>query len=968
MGGLNYDNYKDYKVIESEVLKVYINDTFPGVMKYVWKADNSSFSGQEDIQKYVLINNISYSPLVSFDGMRDQAVYKLLFDDIQVEMRVEIKVVRNVLEFKISEILEKGDTKVYSIQLNHGLVSVSSKEDNASAAFVSVTGWNETKDEFISLSSSEIKDEEFDRTYAILYTNKLAVSVDCNSLDDYKRLRVKTEITGNSKKCSVSAGAWTYRVMETETVETPWAKVVINGDANGDGVIDWQDGCIGYQSIIPDPLGADMLRKSISHLAMNFASLTQHPFLRILDNIKKLHLYIDGFGQMLLLKGYQSEGHDSSNLDYAGHYNQRAGGLEELRILAQNALKYNCFTGVHINHTETHPEAHNHDNVVATDKPGWAWLDQSWLIDKYADVSSGNLYRRLEALKKDFPELSWIYVDVYDPKGTEWEAWKLSSKINDLGIAVGSEYGGVFEKRQIWAHAGHMESKLIRFIRNHQQDVWLFGSTSMLLGYDHTGFMGWDREKNIIDVVRIFFTKNLPIKYMQNFRIRQWSDDFISFDGELVVRKEGNVVNLYKDSKKIATDSFTKIFIPWDPVNEDKIYHWNSESGKTQWELPGSWTACSEVFLYQLSDLGRIFVGEIPVCMGIIDIDANANTPYVIYKVKQPKQEVQWGEGNIIKDPGFDSHGFSVWRKSSSFGDTSHVNIKNNNVGQSYLDVSGNNGADAVVSQKISGLVPGHTYQLSVWVEVTNRRRASLGVKDFGGEEVAKAVSVTNIPNYDTDNSKGGGTTNFQRIKLYFTPKEGYTTATIYLMADKGNPDSKAMFDDVRIKVMSPADKGNHYYFEDFENYDEGWGPFVRGYNYDMHVHRSEKHEGYTDDTIRGQFSLKIFSGPEYYELDNQEIIRTLPSELKLQPFTTYTVSFKCKADNKDQYKVVVRTNEGGFRNEVLRSDLDNESEFFSGTFTTKGFDDYYIAFIKNDREQGNLVIDDFAVDVGKGD
>lgn len=959
-----YEGDKSYRSIESDKMRVYIDSRFPRVIRYEWKSDNSILYGQEDSLSSVLINDVLYKPEVSCNNETDKAIYGLSFTDIHIQMQVEIKANSNILEFNILYISESENTKVYTIQFpNNALASVDSTQDKAVAAFTSLTGWNEANDEFITLDSDEIREEESDRIYAIVSTGKLAAAVDCNCIDDYKRLRVKTEKNNGVCKCSVFPGDWTYRKVDSEIVELPWAKVVIVDDINKDGMVDWQDGCIGYQSIIPDPLGADILRSSISHLAINFASFSQHPFLRILDNVKKLYLYIDGFNQMLLLKGYQSEGHDSSNLDYAGHYNERAGGLEDLRKLVQYSSKYNCFTGVHINHTESQPESHNHDNKVATENPGWAWLDQSWLIDKFYDVVSGNLYKRLEALKQDVPGLSWIYVDVYDPKGTEWEAWKLSSKINDIGMAVSSEYGGVFERKQIWAHTGLIHSKIMRFIRNHQQDLWMDNHNRFLLGYNHAGFMGWDAEKSIINVVRIFYTRNLPTKYMQNFKIKQWTGDFIIFEGGVVSKKENGTVNLYKNNRRIAGDDYTKIFIPWDPYKEDKIYHWNDEGGKSQWELPDSWASCEKVVLYLLSDTGRIMIDELMVDSGRVTVDAHANTPYVLYKTHQPKQEVEWGEGNIIKDPGFDSHGFSIWNKASSYKNTEHISIKNSKMGQSYLEIYGNNGADAVVSQTITDVVPNRTYQLSVWVEVENGRKATLGVKDFGGDELIKSITATDLPNFDSYSSKGACSTNFQRIRIYFTPREGYTTATVFLAANNGNPESKAKFDDVRIVPISPAPKEEHYYFEDFESFDEGWGPFVRGYGYQIHVHRSETHEGYTDDTISGKFSLKIFSGPEFYELDNEEIIRTVPSELLFRPNKEYKLSFKYKADNRNQYIVVVRTSKGGQINEVLKENLDKGNNVFSGSFTTNDFEDYYVAFIKRDKEQGNLVIDDFTVD-----
>ena len=74
--------------------------------------------------------------------------------------------------------------------------------------------------------------------------------------------------------------------------------------------------------------GADEVTDSWTMIAMNVGSEAQYPFLRILDNVKKMYLATDGFGQNIIIKGYQGEGHDSSHPDYA-NYNKHAGGLED---------------------------------------------------------------------------------------------------------------------------------------------------------------------------------------------------------------------------------------------------------------------------------------------------------------------------------------------------------------------------------------------------------------------------------------------------------------------------------------------------------------------------------------------------------------------------------------------------------------------------------------------------------------
>lgn len=132
-----------------------------------------------------------------------------------------------------------------------------------------------------------------------------------------------------SVRVGVRSGQWTYRGAGAAKPETgnnlPWAKVVVTPDANGDKTVDWQDGAVAFRTIGIEPKGGNETPdRVITHIPFNFASQATHPFLRTLDDVKRISLATDGLGQLALLKGYQSEGHDSAHPDYGGNYNTRA--------------------------------------------------------------------------------------------------------------------------------------------------------------------------------------------------------------------------------------------------------------------------------------------------------------------------------------------------------------------------------------------------------------------------------------------------------------------------------------------------------------------------------------------------------------------------------------------------------------------------------------------------------------------
>lgn len=132
----------------------------------------------------------------------------------------------------------------------------------------------------------------------------------------------------------------------------PAVKVAVTADCNGDGKVDAQDGAIVLRDkCMTRKSGADEVTDSWTMIAMNVGSEAQYPFLRILDNVKKMYLATDGFGQNIIIKGYQGEGHDSSHPDYA-NYNKHAGGLEDFNTLLSEAEKYNAQIGIHVNQTD----------------------------------------------------------------------------------------------------------------------------------------------------------------------------------------------------------------------------------------------------------------------------------------------------------------------------------------------------------------------------------------------------------------------------------------------------------------------------------------------------------------------------------------------------------------------------------------------------------------------------------------
>ncbi|GAF08992.1 endo-alpha-N-acetylgalactosaminidase family protein [Paenibacillus pini] len=305
--------------LTSSKMKAEIDREFPRVKKYIWNGNNAEINGQVNGINELKINGKSYYPTaLSYTKKEatadkgETAVYNLLIPGIDVKLVAEMELKDNVLQFKVTDLQENGTEKVKTIEFpNHDLVSVLATETKAQETAASITGdWVAVKEEYKDLKT-DTTDVSGSRTMAFLNSDRLAASVVTNVVNGYDKVRVKigTDTVLNTKKASLSGGAWTYRgsmVLAPEPL--PWAKVVITPDANGDNIVDWQDAAIVYRNIAEAPYGSSMIRDNISYISMNIGSTTTSPFLRAFDNAKKISNLTDGFGQLILYKGYQAEG------------------------------------------------------------------------------------------------------------------------------------------------------------------------------------------------------------------------------------------------------------------------------------------------------------------------------------------------------------------------------------------------------------------------------------------------------------------------------------------------------------------------------------------------------------------------------------------------------------------------------------------------------------------------------------
>ena len=971
--------------VESTALSVQVDDQFPRVIQYTWTSNGAVLYGQDDPLSQVRINGTNYTPTVHFSNTADQASYTLRISSINVEMDVVIKVVENRVEFNVTQIRENGATKVMSVELpDHNFLSVHSTQSGASFSgtrmYTAVSG---TGDTFLPVTGTpDVDSSPVSYMYAFLNTSQLSAGLWTNSVYDFPsggtakengRVQKQTVDRGGYYRTGIWSGSWLYRASGSSTTEPlPSMKVAITDDQNGDGTVDWQDGAIAFRSIMNSPMGAEQIPDLVvQRIPFNFASQATNPFLKTIDETKRVYLATDGLGQMVLLKGYQSEGHDSAHPDY-DDIGTRQGGEADLNRLIEIGHTYNAFFGVHINAQESYPEADAfNESLVDPTWKGWNWLDQSYVIRKRDDANSGNRLARMQQLKSKIPHLDFIYLDVWYQDG--WESRKVAREINSQGWTLFTEFPDRLEYDVVWDHWSvdydyggsslkGFNSQIVRFIRNHQKDTWiarhpLLGGTEMK---DHEG---WRGRVDFGSMIEMTFGTNLPTKYLQHFPIIHWTSDSIEFEDNVSVSSASGTRVITKDGWDLLEG--TKYLLPWDPKTEEKLYHWNETGGTSSWMLPLSWSGLSTVKLYRLTDQGRQFVGDLAVSSNWISIDADAKTPYVVYKAAAPvNPDVLWGEGSLVKDPGFNSGGLSFW---SVAGDVGTATVRRNSRGQYELEIAG--GGETTVSQQITGLSQG-SYAATVYVEVAGGgRRAIIGVKEYGGAEVSTYTDSSFASNYIKADSKHG--TKMQRMQVYFDVPSGQTTAMLYLKAGSGS--SGVVFDDVRVvkATRAPLPVGA-YFAEDFEHVVEGWYPFVKGPaggTNDPRTHLSELHAPYTqkgwngkpiDDVINGRWSLKA------HEEARELLYRTLPQTVRFSPGRRYLVMFRYESQGSGDYAFVI----GDGTDEVSSTPFDTATtpRIFSRLFTASSSGNSWIGVKKVTGSATDFILDDLEIqDLGSG-
>ncbi|MFF0427529.1 endo-alpha-N-acetylgalactosaminidase family protein [Streptomyces sp. NPDC004520] len=969
-------------VIGSDQLSVAVAEDFPRVLSYTDRASGARLLGSTVPVTQVVLNGTAHAVQATGAPVltADSAAYTLAFPDLPgVEIDARLSVDGRTTTFKVTAVRDTEAFRVGTIDVpGHDLVSVGSTDPGAATAFTRLDpDSTRTADVFARVTDGTAAEANpVGASYAIVNTGALAAAVESNSsydkpsgasARDGARFWHQARRSGTETRVGVWSGQWTYRGAGAPQPETgddlPWAKVVVTPDANADGAVDWQDGAVAFRTIGIKAPGSDRTPdRVVAHIPFNFASQATHPFLRTLDDVKRISLSTDGLGQFALLKGYGSEGHDSAHPDYGGNYNKRAGGLADLNTLLREGRKWGAGFGVHVNATESYPEAHHFsETLVDKTKPGWNWLNQSYYIDQRRDVNSGDLARRFKELRDETdPNLSMLYIDVYYTHG--WIADKTMRAVQAQGWNVATEWADKFERASLWSHWANdldyggatnkgLNSKIIRFIRNGEKDVWnnhpVLGQTALV------DFEGWTGETDWNAFSANIWQRDLPAKYLQHQRITRWNGDDITFTGGIRGTVENGRRTFYDNGRKVLDGE--GYLLPWD--GGKKLYHYNKSGGTTSWAVPAGTRTYT---VYKLTDNGRVKTGTVRPSGGRITLDAVAGQPYVLYPDSAPAQTApQWGQGTPVKDPGFNDAKLGAWTK------TGTVARDTDDQGRNSAKLSGT--ATASVRQQITGLTPGKRYTASALIEVEPGRTRPTTLS-IGGQEVT--VERSALENQVAASDWNG--TRLQRAKVTFTaPADG--SVPLRIQAASGSP-ATVRIDDVRIVADDPATKPGTAVYEDFEAVDQGWGPFLKGDaggTTDPRTHIAQLHAPYTQAGWNGKLIDDVIGGAESLKSHDENsglVYRTAPWTVPMKDGHSYRVAYDYQSSHAGAYEWVTgydRTNGDGPAVETRRTPIGQQrtTGHFAETVTAGCGDTWTGLRKRGDAPDGaDFVLDGFTV------
>lgn len=616
------ESLEGYHVLSTSGMEVLLSKEFPQVVEYRMKGSLAGrvMAGQKTPLNTVNINKVAVIPTVTSTKVSDTRVdYTLTVDSsnnngtgvnavIKAHFAVGLEDVNkadsvyaaNTLGFYIDDVTYPNNDlyehPLKSIEIpNHSLLSVDSTQPGAGFAGGKSNNTSVTTNDKRYTAAGDTATGYEDFFAGFIFNDGLSAGLSSNSelgggtaaSTNYPVRLTKSHSDAGVETYSLSSTLWYYNyalidshpggddmhdydamiqenaanaVYIPKENERPWVKVVIAGDANQNGKVDWQDGAVALrETVMHIPEHSEMVKEAANiRISMNFGSQAQNPFLIALDNVKRVANHTDGLGQAVLLKGYAGEGHDSNHPDYYD-IGQRIGGAADMNTLIQEGKELGAYFGIHVNASELYPEADAMSDAIVrrnTDHSlhyGWNWLDQGIAFSALYDFGTGHrntrwdrLYDAVGANSETEAGLEFVYVDVWgnNTGGTEdsWQTRRLSNEITGHGWRAAHEWSYANPYDSTFHHwttdftygdytcKGCMNSEVLRFLLNSYKDAFppdfaTFGgacNAPLLGGPAMQGFEGWQGDAEYDLSIYNTYNQMVATKFLQHYNITEW--------------------------------------------------------------------------------------------------------------------------------------------------------------------------------------------------------------------------------------------------------------------------------------------------------------------------------------------------------------------------------------------------------------------------------------------------------------
>ena len=245
-GNIEFREILSTEILKGNGLEIVIDKEFPNIVQY--KIGEKILKGSRRSRDEFLINGSRFKPKVTLEKIYDHIegeyyLYRLNFRNINVEMAISFKIIDNTVKLHFEEINEKGEFKIYKIQIpNHNLISIDEEEEKLNTTEERVNGILSSQYYFYDLGEKEVDKNPVHDSMAFLNNGALLASLENNVLNYEKQVYYQTTLNEGVKELGLWNGEWTYRegvineggASFNRITELPWSKIIISEGENKD--------------------------------------------------------------------------------------------------------------------------------------------------------------------------------------------------------------------------------------------------------------------------------------------------------------------------------------------------------------------------------------------------------------------------------------------------------------------------------------------------------------------------------------------------------------------------------------------------------------------------------------------------------------------------------------------------------------------------------------------------------------